>query len=595
MKQWFSSKAVPKPFNKTWLMILASNPASSGTKNKVDANQKLAELFRKKDNILYDENEWKNKLKTIEKSLDQKTKDFNSSRPSHGDYPIGDYYKKVEERHKKDIEAVNRNLEKAKVAYTGTVNAIIALIRPPSPGGVQSKAREDSFKFEHDPVQGAKLIALQGRVSQLETLLKEEGAKLKTLSTEQDAKYEELLKAALKIQQEEQEARFLDLLKSQEARQEERFKVLIQQQEALQDERYRALEKKLASSFQESHTQPRNGEIEVLMQANENLENKLSAQKQDATQQVSELNQKLHDASESIEQLRSSLQTVEGNIGRHGAMLHDHEHHIAQVDFDNLDQIAEGWALEFPALKDAAATHTAEIKSLKGEMEPLKSMKIDFKTEFNKLKSAQDQMISLLGGELDAQKSSLDALAKESKSNSTRFKALEDDLEKVAIPAQTPVVPAVPNEDSPSASIKAELGLIKSEVDDLKEVNEKRYDSLMHIITSMQSQYDNINTMELANRIAGVMETLYPNTRQLSQDLEFLKSQMSESRSRLGGVEERMGGNEVKLVELFRDLGDMIAREGLGRSYVEDSRPSKRPRMESANGHHPVENGRHRS
>lgn len=583
--------------------------------------------------IVYDKGELRNKLKIVEKSLQQKTRDFDAGGSNHGDFTIVDFYNKVKERHNEDIKTIKQNIKDADDAYREVLDSLVVSLRLSLPGDTQSKARDEPLKFQHNPVQDAKLVALQARVANLETLLKEQVAERDRLLEKQDAEQEKRLKtqdiehgarleAALKAQRQE----FQGLFKEYEVRQDERFKALEQSRDEWQDKMSKALETSLASSLQQSQTRPQNDEIEALKQANENLRAELSTQKKDLTEKVNEFDQRLRNALESIEQLRSPLHTVQDHVQDHGNTLKKHTAIIAQMDLETWDQMAEKWDFEFVPMTDKIRSLQSELESLKSTktgldglktvQDELNTLQADVKTfnkaqddlkslqkDFKGLKDGQDTMISLLGGELDKQNGRVEALektdpaslAREIESHSTRLKALEDDLEKAAVPAQAPATVPPLKEDASGADVKSEIGNIKTEVDGLKEVGQQRHESLMHIISSMQSQYDNINTMELANHIAGVMETLYPNTRQLSQDLDFLKSHMSEYKSQLGVVEQRMSENEQKSMDLFRDLSDIITRDPLGRPYKEGSRPSKRPRMELANGHQPVENGRHRS
>ena len=574
------------------LTTTVSNVSTRGNSPKIekrDISRELPKLLQQKDEILRDLNKGKDKLEALKKIMDQKTRDFENSQSKHSEYPsIAEFYNKAKEANAEEQERVRKTLSKIEPHYIAALNSIAALLK-----GAQGRATEEkeTLKFEHDPVIDAKIVALQGRLAKQESVVEE-----------QEKKQEELFKALLKAQDERQEARFAALLKAQEEEQEKQIKSLAQKQEEWR-ERSKALESKLAASLQESQEKVPSDEIILLKKANESLKAELSAQKRDTVEKVNELNQKVAEALENVGQIRSSVESVEREVQGHKETLKTHAYNFSLVDFDNLDGVADALGIHLPTLETASKTHKAEIEALKNELEPLKK---SVNKNYTDLKDAQDSMIEFLGGQMDVLQKQGDAqevrlkavegrpgqsvpsddITKQNESLSTRLDVLERDRERNPGPA-----PAQAASNTADASLKSKIDEIKVELDRMRETHESRYESLKFIISSLQSQYDNISTVELAHNIANIMETLYPNTRQLTQDLDVAKSQLTEHRSKLEGVEKRMSENEVKLVELFKDLGDMIRREGLGLPYIDDSRPSKRQRVES-NGHLAVENGR---
>ena len=522
--------------------------------------------------------------------MDQKTRDFENSQSKHSGYPsIAEFYNKAKDANAEEQERVRKMLSKIEPHYTAVLSSVAALLK-----GTQGRPSEEkeTFRFEHDPVLDAKIIALQSRLAKQESLVEDQGNK-----------QEERFKALLKAQEERQEARFTALLKVQEEEQEKRFKSLAKKQEEWR-EGSKSLEDKLAASLQESRQTVLSDEIALLKKANESLKAELSAQKREAMEKDNKLNQKLADALENVGQVHSSVQSVQREVEEHKKTLDTHAYNFSLVDFDNLDGVADALGISIPTLENMSRTHKAGIEALRSELEPLKK---SINKGYVDLKQAQDTMIEFLGVQMDelqkqgathedrlkavearpGQTIPLDNMTKQNESLAKRIDALEKGREQNPPQAAAQTAP-----DTTDTSLKPEVDFIKTGLDRLRETNDSQYKSLMHIISSLQSQYDNISTVELAHHIASVMETLYPNTRQLTQDLDVAKSQLTEYNSKLERVEKRMSENEVKLVELFKDLGDMIRREGLGLPYMDDNRPSKRQRMDSANGHLAVENGR---
>ncbi|TPX13213.1 uncharacterized protein E0L32_006413 [Thyridium curvatum] len=316
---------------------------------------------------------------------------------------------------------------------------------------------------------------------------------------------------------------------------------------------------------------------------------------------------------EQLQALRSATDKHETRLDEVDTTLHSHDELISEVDVDNLKSTADFFAFEKPTLE-------ASIKAQQVALDTAKRLASEANSKAEKLHHAQDSIIQTFGGFVDVLRQ--------------RTTSLEEDMETVKSMAQNPPVTTSPAADAISleqiqaqvdrtggridqqrADLDACLEALKKEVEDLRASHNKedarlgsevekaikplrqhfdaRCDSIGLMVETLDMRVNNMTTKELFQHIAGHMEQLYPDQRQIQVSLAQAISKLEELESKLETASRDLASSrdEVSLLResnhslyrLVKQNGDEMIKTG--RKYESTAKEAlKKRKLEHING-----------
>ncbi|KAJ9149875.1 hypothetical protein NKR23_g3928 [Pleurostoma richardsiae] len=339
----------------------------------------------------------------------------------------------------------------------------------------------------------------------------------------------------------------VDSLKEIVSRQESQLQALLDQtanKSVAQETKMSALEKKLASY--ERRFESVAGKQDDRAPKISTLDAKLEAM----TNQLSE-------ALGKIENLQETSALDSSAIGAIGETVDVHNQTLANLDIDNLDAVIETITTKFPSLQSQCVSHVREIETLKKDMMSLDPLR----TKLNGVEAAQNAIIQDIGSQLDALGSKVKELANR----------------------PPPLPPA----------FGGSIAKVETEVKAVREDNDKKYESLALAVSDLDTRYNNLTTISVAEHVIGQLERLYPSSRQLSADIDAINSKVQGLDSKVVKLEGSLGAEKrfqealAQQVGSIANMADHRAPERSKRSpaFTLDIPLKKRKVADGANGH----------
>jgi len=287
------------------------------------------------------------------------------------------------------------------------------------------------------------------------------------------------------------------------------------------------------------------------------------------TQRVEELEEReaerekrATDREKDLETLAGSVATCTEMMKEQGLKVEQNKKTLMNIDFEALDEISESYSLEFPKVQQ-------DLKKVQDGI-----MRID--------KYLDDEVLNTVGGWVDGLR----------KQDVARAKEVQDLRDQVKTFNKSAPASHLPVEDS---SIKLDVEALKTEYDgfsaqtqqSIEEIRKQLQDEtkcLAHQYSVLDQKYNSITTKDLAERILGLMENLYPEPKTILAKLGLIHSMVEEYKKKLDEAEEEATAIKRRLEEVasicqrtghpFRELGERSARHF-------DDFPRKRARKEA--------------
>jgi len=497
--------------------------------NSATAIHDISKTFQRFGETLLNQVQSKQDELALEKIRHRRDVEFKVSKQKHTEFPsVVEMHDKITKAEKENLEKVKKRAEQGAASLQKLADQMAVLLLQGLPlVQMREKALKDAQKSTAADTRDAKLTELQLQLNGLTESVKSATQKQYELA-EKFSKEAETRQAALNAP-------------------------VGQDDVALLKEENAQLRSELASNKSDNA---------ALLKQVDDLANLVS-------QQGAEL-QKLREASDSHS---AALVAVKGRTD-------DHSRVLSEFDPDNLSQAADFFAFEKPSMVADAATQRSELDGLVESIKPLRTLE----GQFSRLKSAQDRIIDRFGGMVND-------LRKTAAQNEERIQKLES-----ATP--TPAAAAAPEGPSLRGETeKLERDLhsfntaLQSSIQVVQEESDQKCRKLNHMVDVLNVQFNNLTTKELCDQIIGQIENLFPNTRQLQDDLNQLASRMAELETRLkDAAEENQAIHEI--LRSTQSRGEAIGDAMCQLITAGPANAKKRKVAETANGgRDSVENG----
>jgi chromosome segregation ATPase len=232
------------------------------------------------------------------------------------------------------------------------------------------------------------------------------------------------------------------------------------------------------------------------------------------------------------------LQKVEEQAER----ISKSEETLMNLDIQGLIDLVEV-SVAFPQVQHQVKEQQNGLKELKGEVDRING--------FN------DEVLNTVG-------SWVDELRKTDTAQGTKIQALTEQV--AALETAGSHNPA-PVEDSTTkaevASVKEELDGFsvhtKAELDAVRKKNKETTEFLTQQISVLDQRYNNLTTKDMAERILGVMESVYPNAKNIAATLKLLQNTVESQKMQLAGVEEEGKATKRRVSETESRCGQLEA------------------------------------
>ncbi|KAK0626156.1 hypothetical protein B0T14DRAFT_562091 [Immersiella caudata] len=225
------------------------------------------------------------------------------------------------------------------------------------------------------------------------------------------------------------------------------------------------------------------------------------------------------------------------------------EETLMNLDIQGLDDLGEV-LVAFPQVQH----QVRELQDgLRVQQEGLTALKGDV----NRINGFNDEVLSTVGRWVDD-------LRKTDADQGTEVRALK---EQIADMKRAGSNHSAPVEDSTTkaevASVKKELDGFsvhtKEELDAVRKKNKETTEFLAYQISVLEQRYNNITTKEMAERILGVMETVYPNAKNIATTLKSMQNTIESQKMQLVSVEEEGKATKRRVSETESRCGKLEA------------------------------------
>lgn len=317
---------------------------------------------------------------------------------------------------------------------------------------------------------------------------------------------------------------------------------------------------------------------------------------------VDELTGQLAQQSQDTISLRTDLTTCYQQVENQVQKVDEHESKLSNVDFNDLEGVAETMSLVFPNLQRKVESIQTTVDKFPERFAETISDTIEAKQD-----ALLKQVQQFLGKSGKAIGDMVDGVQRQVQDQGSRIKSLEgvhlcsgrlgttdDQVAKREFESISSDVTSIKTDlNSINTKVgglaKDYLGLSEqvNQVDlDIKKVGKDLEDQLKfirHSVTVLDTRFNNLSTRELAEQIIGQLEQVYPNARQLIADMDGLKTRADGLDARLASVEERIQERKAtvdKGQEAYSALHEQMAEPTAKHLYGLPQKPQKRRRID---------------
>ncbi|KAK4120798.1 hypothetical protein N657DRAFT_683285 [Parathielavia appendiculata] len=290
--------------------------------------------------------------------------------------------------------------------------------------------------------------------------------------------------------------------------------------------------------------------------------------------------------------LRNGLTTSAQRVEEEARKVEEHESKLSSLDIDALGEAAETISVGFPALQTKMTAIQAKVNGISKELDA--KLEIGHQQIFSRVETYVGGVGNVLGQMVDGLQDTVTG-------HGTRIANLEESLPGGAGPTtgrSGTLTDEVPSANPDLALLKSECYSAKAAAEQLTrqytELSSKVDEAIKDISTSkedlnrqldaerlalmvLNEQYKNLTTNDLARVIIGVLEGLYPNARQLTDNVEALKKQIDRFGSRLESLEGRVQDFRGKVDRLGEAKSDRAQVAKIQEYLLKDAEGSRQP------------------
>jgi chromosome segregation ATPase len=419
----------------------------------------------------------------LERIMKQKTIEFEKSRSKHSDFPsVAELETHYRRKYQGKLDAVNRKLQATQQHYDTTTASFGKLLQDLTSPAAPALSGED---------------VKQELANLRQQMLDNQAEAVEDLRKEVQVSYKRELEVALSLVRQE------------------------------------------TQQILEAQAKVHRQEIQTAQSGAISLDKLAEVRKQNAAlaAEVRELRRRFEEDGTGIKSLQAAHQENKEAIQLVQAQVSECESQIGRLDFDILDKASESLSFDLPVLKKDSAAHHEDIRILKAERgfitpgaarndKPKSTGLSHVATGTQNENSAVDQkdMVSLL--------QLVEGHTKHLQSNDGAIDGLTRALTEKADSSDVTLVKAAwQRADASVAATQAQLSSLQQGVQDV----DRRLEGSQLMLQSLSSQFNGISTKNVADMIVGHMEQLYPQNRQIVNQLETLRvnadrqTQVSES------------------------------------------------------------------
>ncbi|KAH6847938.1 hypothetical protein B0I37DRAFT_308891 [Chaetomium sp. MPI-CAGE-AT-0009] len=531
-----------RPENGARTASASRSPAESPATDSGTACDNFASLLRQHDEAVVNVARLRAERDPLDKVLKQRHAEYEKSMIKHAEFPsVPEVQNLHRVRYAERVRLLDAQIQKAQDVVDGTARSIAQAISSLS----EPETKVTMAAPTVSPQQEEIIKKQQAEITELKTKVRKFEAEYSQKRDELEAKLEaefDKHSAELKEQMKEQMKEQLKEHMREQMKEMKEIKTMKRaNEEAVEEvkEEVRAVRAEVNKQQSKSRQALSTAEVSALVRKES------SAQQSDITsllKRVDELTEQLAQSNQDTIALRSGLIACTQRVNDEARKIEEHEEKLSSLDTEALDSAAEAVSIGFPDLQ-------AKVASLQAKMDcTISQQEVDArqKTLFSHVRQYVEGMGEGLGQVVDETQ-------KATKEHEARIKALEKASTGTVSPgSDTGHSQAAKAEfktiSSDIASIKSEFDATKITINRLteevetiaKEELSKQLDMLRQSITVLDAQFNNLSTKSLAEHIIGQLEHFYPNARQLSADIEFLKTVVGTHGSRIDQVEGRI-------------------------------------------------------
>ena len=581
----------------------------------------------------------------LDKALKQRQAEYERSMVKHAEFPsVPEVQNMHRVRYSERIQLLDTQIQKAQDEINDSAEVVVTAMFNATPvqnilRDAEAKVTDSAVSLQQQEVakrQEAEISELKSKVRIMEAkhtqdiselkaefsrqftqmnrqmqehvkgMKKDEGKALKSLKEEVSGEMEEVVKGVRRdiinevnaLQATEEMGQQIRAMRGElEMRQSKQETDLQSRLSRHREELAKAVEEQLAAHKNSSDTgSTLDPAISTLMQ-----QESLARQSEISglIRRVDEQHGQLVQHTQEIATLRGSQATCAQQVEEHGTKL-------SSLDTDALEDVAEIVSLKFPELQRTVTG----IQTILNVAENLRAVDVP-----NLQRTVADMQVRLseIPGEVDTKQQALDARFRDVvkgmadllgsmvddvgvsvTEHGIRIKALEElaSVGRLGANAEQDRAADAEFDSAGIASFKPDYDTTKATVKRLTQESENlngQLEMLRQSFNGLDSQFNNLTTRSLAECIIGHLEQLYPNSRQLSADVDRLKTVTLGFDSRIGSLEGLLQGFKGK-ADGFADAKFDSATKDID----ESTRPgNKRKRSDlGLNGtEHPLGNG----
>jgi chromosome segregation ATPase len=226
--------------------------------------------------------------------------------------------------------------------------------------------------------------------------------------------------------------------------------------------------------------------------------------------------------------LSESVATCLQKVEEQAEKVSKSEETLMNLDIQGLNDIGEV-SVAFPRVQH----QVRELQDgLKAQQEGLKAVQ----DGVVRLDNVNNDVLETVGSWVDSLRKRDDDQGKEIQALRERVGAMEGTSSNNPAPIEDTTTKAE------VATVKTELdrslAQTKEELDAVRKKEKETTEFLLHQISVLEQRYNNITTKEMAERILGVMETVYPTAKNIESVLSLIQSGQESQKRQLAGVEE---------------------------------------------------------
>ncbi|KAK1761179.1 hypothetical protein QBC47DRAFT_397153 [Echria macrotheca] len=365
---------------------------------------------------------------------------------------------------------------------------------------------------------------------------------------------------------------FQELQKQREDLEKEQHSMLqthgakLEAQLAQQGASTKTMLEKQREEFSGGHKKVAASEVASLQKENVSLKSQIDALRLEvsaATERLKELEARVERQAQDAQHMRDSVASRQDEVEGLKTEVDTHRRKLMHMDTQIWDEMADASLFTLPKLKadferleQSYQQTAAKQEKLDGSPAPaLTSQTEAFKKEADQF---QLKIITRVGGFVDELRARDTAIENQVKDVQAKVASLRAATENKPSSSEAPNPEAI-NE------IKRELSVVLQHVlktdQDVQKASEEMAEKTKLLVlqfNSLQLQYQNLTTKELAQQIIGHLETIYPNSRQIVEDIGLLSvttENLKKEQAEQAG-EVKVAKQEV--TELKRRVNDIL-------------------------------------